>query len=63
MKDNVKCLECGTKEFITQPNSYSVYEAYGNKLRFVSTELTGDKDTLYCRDCSAELDIEWIEFI
>ncbi|WP_462137149.1 hypothetical protein [Candidatus Mycalebacterium sp.] len=59
----IQCPECGGKEFISQPDSYSVYEADGNKLRFVSTELANDEDKLYCRDCSAELDTESVEFV
>lgn len=61
--DNAKCRKCGCKEFITQPDSYSVYEAIGNKLRFVSAESTMERDNLRCRDCGAELDTEGIKFI
>lgn len=59
----LKCSECDSTQFVTQPDSYSVYEAKGNKLRFVSAELTHDKDKLYCRECSAELDTQGVEFI
>lgn len=61
--DNIKCGKCGCKEFITQPDSYSVYEAVGNKLRFISAESTMGKDKLLCRDCGTELDTEGIKFI
>jgi len=61
--DNIKCGKCGCKEIITQPDSYSVYQAVGNKLRFVSAESTMEREELRCRDCSAELDAEEIKFI
>lgn len=63
MTNQLKCPECGGEEFITPPDSYSVYKAKGDKLYFVSTELTNDDDRLYCRDCSAELDTEGVEFL
>ncbi len=62
-KTTNQCSECGGKEFVTQPDSYSIYEANGNKLSFIRTELTNDEHRLYCRDCSAELDTEDVEFL
>ena len=57
-----KC-KCGSIEFITDLNSYDVYEFVGTKLGYIKTELIDDKINLYCRDCGEILDDEKYEFI
>ena len=36
MTKNLKCSECGSKEFISDLDSYSVYQAEGDRLQFDS---------------------------
>lgn len=52
MNKQLPC-ECGSREFITQPNRYSVYKIINDKLQFMNQEST-DNELLYCRDCSKQ---------
>jgi hypothetical protein len=52
-----KCKKCGSKEFISQPNQYDVFQSQNGKLVLKSTEFIDDELVLYCRECS-----EIIEF-
>ncbi len=52
MNKQLSC-KCGSKEFITQLNGYSVYQVIDDKLQFMSQELTDD-ELLYCRDCGEQ---------
>ena len=62
MTENLKCSECGSKEFVSEPDSYSVYQSEGDKLRFVSAELINDDTKIHCRDCGAKLDTDGVNF-
>ena len=62
MTENLKCSECGSKEFVSELDSYSVYRAEGGKLRFVSAELINGDTKIHCRDCGAELDTGSVNF-
>lgn len=62
MTEDLKCSACGSKEFVSDLDSYSVYQAEGGKLHFVSAELINDDTKIHCRDCSAELDTEGVKF-
>lgn len=45
------CPQCGSDEFVTQPDSYAVYCAEGDSLGFSRTVLTNDEFRLSCREC------------
>jgi len=51
----MKPCKCGSTEFITNPNSYDIYNIVGNKLEFIKSETIDDKLKFYCRNCSEEL--------
>jgi len=53
-----KCKECGSTEFISQPNRYDIYEVRNKKIVYVDSEQVDDKLTLYCRNCSEELEFD-----
>lgn len=55
---SLKCEHCGNdREFITEPNSYEVYEVIDNQLEYRRNEIIDEDLKLYCRDCSEELKI------
>ena len=52
----IMCKHCGNdKEFITQPNQYTIYKVINGELEYQKTELINEKCKLYCRECSTEL--------
>jgi hypothetical protein len=55
MEKHIKLCECGSSEFITQPNSYDVYQIVNSELEFLKTEFIEDEITLFCRECGAKL--------
>jgi len=59
MKSNqsniIKSCECGSTEFITELNSYDVYELINGKLEFQHSEIIDDEINFFCRNCSKEL--------
>lgn len=57
MKD-IKCANCGSKEFITQANKYDVYKVIDNELQLVNTENIDDENIFYCRECGELLIFE-----
>lgn len=46
--------KCGSKEFVTQPNTYDVYELIEGEMCFMSNELTNEEECYYCRDCGEQ---------
>jgi len=46
--------ECGSREFITKPNHYDIYEIIDGRLAFQRSEPVDDEFVLYCRECGAE---------
>lgn len=50
-----KCNRCGTKEFVTKPNWYEVYEIIEGQLCYIKKELIDEKFEIYCRNCSAKI--------
>jgi hypothetical protein len=56
MEKNIKFCECGSIEFVTEPNQYDVYQIIDNNLELIETYSTGDF-RLFCRDCSKEIDL------
>jgi len=51
----IKCNNCGCKEFVTQPNRYDIYGVIGNKLVLSESPFIEKKIKLFCRECSKEL--------
>jgi len=54
MKQNM-CNNCGSKEFITNPIWYEVYEIIDGQLSYIKKELIDEKIDIYCRNCSTKL--------
>ena len=55
--ENKKCYNCGSKEFITEPNKYDVVTFEDGKYTIVSVE-TIDDFKIFCRECSSELKLD-----
>lgn len=51
----MKPCKCGHTEFVTNSNSYDVYQIINNKLEFIKSELIEDNLKFYCRNCGEEL--------
>jgi len=54
----MKPCKCGSTEFITNPNSYEIYNIVDSELEFVKSEIIDDELKFYCRDCGEELNTE-----
>ena len=52
-----KCPECGSEDFITQPNRYDVMTFTGEKFELSDSHCTDDQEVYYCRECSKEVNI------
>jgi len=52
---SMKPCKCGSTEFITELNSYDIYNIVNNKLEFIKSEIIDNEIKLYCRNCSEEL--------
>ena len=55
MVKNMKSCECGSTEFLTNPNSYDVYRVIDGSLEFIKSELIEDELKFCCRNCGKEL--------
>jgi hypothetical protein len=53
----LKSCECGSVEFITQPNRYDIYEIIDGELMLIQSEFTDDEEILFCRECCEKFDI------
>ena len=56
MNQNFKCPNCGSEEFISEPNQYDVIVFTKDGFETQSTE-TIEEYKIYCRECSKEVDI------
>ncbi|NQE05925.1 hypothetical protein C5S32_08640 [ANME-1 cluster archaeon GoMg1] len=54
---NSKCPKCGSEEFTTQPNRYDCLRFVNGQFQVEKSELTDDKDRIFCRECGAEIDV------
>lgn len=52
----IRCKNCGSQEFATQPNQYDVYEVVDGELTYVRSHHLDNEVQLYCRDCSEILE-------
>jgi hypothetical protein len=55
MEKPIKHCECGSVEFITEPNRYDIYEIIDGRLELYYSENTDEKFKLFCRECGKEL--------
>ena len=52
--DNYNCPNCGSTEFITEPNQYDVLIFTQNGFKIETTEQI-DEYKIFCRACSSEI--------
>jgi hypothetical protein len=55
MERKIKSCQCGSKEFISEPNRYDVYEIIDGKLVLVDSPFIEDEIKIFCRECGEEL--------
>jgi len=51
MEKNMNLCKCGSKEFITAPNSYDVYKIIKDRLEYQKSQFIDDELVFYCRKC------------
>ena len=51
-KPKYACPHCGEIEYVTRLNTYDIYVAKDDGLRFQSQELCDNEFQLHCRQCS-----------
>ena len=49
------CPECECTTFVSEPDSYSVYEMNNGKLEYQRIEFIEDDIKISCRECGTEL--------
>jgi hypothetical protein len=54
----MKSCRCGLAEFVTNPNSYDVFELVNGKLEFVKRESVNEKENIFCRKCGKKAKIK-----
>ncbi|MCU0427832.1 MAG: hypothetical protein MUF71_19645 [Candidatus Kapabacteria bacterium] len=52
------CPECGSEEFVTQPNRYDVLTFTAMGFHISDTCSTDDIEIIFCRECGNRVDIE-----
>ncbi len=55
MPQNYSCPNCGSHEFITEPNQYDIFSFSENGFAIIATTQIDDYK-LFCRVCSEEID-------
>lgn len=53
---NLKCPNCNSEEFVTQPNRYDILKLGAEKFDVVKSEFTENKYKIFCRECGFEID-------
>jgi len=56
MSQKYKCPNCGSNEFITEPNQYDILEFSKDGFETISTESIDDYK-IFCRECGKEVDL------
>jgi hypothetical protein len=56
MEFKYKCKQCGCTEFISQLNQYDLFISENSKIIFQTSLSTDEKISLYCRNCSNQLE-------
>lgn len=54
METTIEHCNCGSTEFISDLNSYDIYQIEDGKLCFQKSEPINEEIKLYCRDCCKE---------
>jgi len=52
---NFVCPNCGSDEFITQPNRYDCLKFVNGQFRVEKSEFANEKGRVFCRGCGAEI--------
>jgi len=55
MENIIKPCECGSEEFISNPNRYDSYQIIDGKLELIESLFTEEEIKLFCRECGEEL--------
>jgi DNA-directed RNA polymerase subunit RPC12/RpoP len=56
MSKKYKCPNCGSNEFVSEPNQYDIMIFTENGFETQTTE-TVDEYKVFCRECSEEIDV------
>jgi hypothetical protein len=54
----MKPCKCGSTEFVSNPNSYDVFELVDGKLEFIGREFADEEEEIFCRECTKKIKIE-----
>ena len=55
MNQKYNCPECGSNEFVTEPNQYDVLTFTKNGFQIESSEQVDGSD-IFCRECGEQVD-------
>jgi len=55
-EDKAVCPRCGSREFITEPNSYDVLIFNSGKFEVKATEMVSGQVKVFCRECLSQVD-------
>ena len=55
-REDLKCPKCNSDGFITMPNRYNILKFVDGKFEVEKSEFTNEKERIFCRDCSIEID-------
>lgn len=53
-----KCPNCGSDEFVSDPNYYDVLQFIKGDFRIIRSEPYNDVYRIYCRYCGEEVDVQ-----
>lgn len=56
MSQNFNCPDCGSSQFVTEPNQYDILEFSSNGFEVVDYK-TIDDYKVFCRECGVEVDL------
>ncbi|MCA6071197.1 MAG: hypothetical protein LE168_02230 [Endomicrobium sp.] len=54
----MKPCKCGSTEFVSNPNSYDVFELVVGKLEFIRMEFADEEEDIFCRECAKKIKIK-----
>jgi hypothetical protein len=55
--EKYQCPECGSEEFISEPNRYDVFEFQENDFVVTNSHFINEY-TFFCRECNQEINVE-----
>jgi rRNA maturation protein Nop10 len=50
----IRCLGCGSDEFVSKPNRYDIYKVIDKKLVLSESAFVDEEFKLFCRECGEE---------